>query len=73
MARRPKLRPSYANDANYLARLAHSVEADTRMPGAWRRATVALLHELAARLAGASVGDVRDNGDKGPTDGGTNG
>jgi hypothetical protein len=47
----PKLRPSYANDAHYLVRLAASVESDTEQPMDWRRTTVALLQEAAGRLA----------------------
>lgn len=36
MARRPKIRASYDNDAQFLLRLADAIARDTMRPQAWR-------------------------------------
>lgn len=47
MARLPKIRVSYFNDAQFLLRLINAIERDTERPLAWRKARIAELQALA--------------------------
>jgi hypothetical protein len=53
MGRKPKLRASFYNDAQFLMRLGHAVEADTSLPKAWREAIQEKCKALAIDLMGA--------------------
>lgn len=47
MPRKPAIRVSYTNDANYLFRLVEAIERDTKRPKKWREAIIAKVQSLA--------------------------
>lgn len=47
MARLPKIRVSYYNDAQFILRLIHAIERDKTRPLAWRTAQIARLQAVA--------------------------
>lgn len=53
MARLPKIRVSYYNDAQFLMRLIHAIERDTTRPLEWRRQQIALIQTLATNFLNA--------------------
>lgn len=50
MARIPKIRAHYSADAQYMLRLVHAVERDTKRSADWRKKTVEMLQTLALHL-----------------------
>lgn len=53
MARLPKIRVSYYNDAQFLLRLIHAIERDTKRPKKWREHRIAELQKLATEFMNA--------------------
>lgn len=53
MPRRPKLRPSFNDDAQFLLRLEKAILMDGARPLEWRRAMAERVHALAVDLLGA--------------------
>lgn len=53
MARLPKIRVSYYNDAQFLLRLIHAIERDTKRPKGWREKRIAELQKLATEFMNA--------------------
>jgi hypothetical protein len=59
MARKPAIRVSYTNDANYLFRLVDAIERDTKRPTKWRKKVIAQVQALAIEFTKAPpVADV---------------
>lgn len=55
MARLPKIRASYYNDAQWLLRLIHAIQRDNTRPKKWREARIAELQKLATEFMNAPV------------------
>ncbi len=53
MARLPKIRTSYYNDAHYLLRLIHALQRDTTRPPKWIQARIAELQNIATAFLNA--------------------
>lgn len=53
MARLPKIRVSYYNDAQFLMRLIHAIERDTTRPIEWRKAQIQALQKVATEFLNA--------------------
>jgi hypothetical protein len=53
MARLPKIRASYHNDAQFLLRLIHAIQRDTTRPKAWREARIQELQRTATEFLNA--------------------
>lgn len=47
MPRKPAIRVSYTNDANYLFRLVEAIERDDKRPLKWRKEIIAKVQALA--------------------------
>lgn len=50
MPRKPSIRASYTNDANYLFRLVDAIERDTKRPVKWRKKLIAMTQALATEF-----------------------
>ena len=53
MARLPKIRVSYYNDAQFMLRLIHALQRDTKRPEKWRKARIVELQKLATEFLNA--------------------
>lgn len=53
MARKPAIRVSYTNDANYLFRLIDAIERDDKRPVKWRKKLIAMTQQLAIEFTKA--------------------
>jgi len=53
MPRKPAIRVSYQNDANYLFRLVDAIERDTKRPAAWRKKLATATQALAIEFTKA--------------------
>lgn len=53
MARLPKIRVSYYNDAQFLLRLIHALQRDTQRPEKWRKDRIAELQVIATEFLNA--------------------
>lgn len=53
MPRKPAIRVSYTNDANYLFRLVDAIERDDKRPIKWRKKLVAQVQALAMEFTKA--------------------
>jgi hypothetical protein len=56
MPRLPKIRVSYYNDAQWMLRLIHALQRDTKRPEAWRKDMIERLQVLATEFLSAPEG-----------------
>jgi len=55
MPRLPKIRVSYYNDAQYVLRLIHAIQRDTKRPEKWRKDMISRLQVIATEFTKESV------------------
>lgn len=53
MPRKPAIRVSYTNDANYLFRLVQAIERDDKRPLKWRKKLIEMTQSLALEFTKA--------------------
>lgn len=53
MPRKPAIRVSYTNDANYLFRLQDAIERDEKRPAEWRKKLASMTQALAIEFTKA--------------------